>query len=432
MTDGRASPAQISGSISRGDVLVAINGKVIIGMQFLQLSEALKALPFTQYQKGKQKIRLRFVVGEGNTLLESNEVLNKSLVRNILPLTGGDGNSLVDIFFPSDFPMVDQLSGMPLFGDTQNTYQRESGEYDSPKRENSTITRIRDDDSEDTKETHVEIISTSDRLQRIASHVFGVLNDEHLHGVWKSGFYDLDETTNDLLRHKTKQIQSVGGSIVDKKESEKVLLSLPDRCLLGKDAIAGAGVLFDVIEISTSAINGNDIYQKLPVHMTDELGANALTSRLYDLAREEEFYSTVLRVLEAFLRLSDDDSEKKQENYLTSIFQKARNPLPPLEITAALYDMAIKQLANENMNDVIYLSLTKDCFRDLDFVDLGDEVACTKKGLRSFIINKALPIWLRTFHPVTCQDRKLIWSLDKMASNLLDDTASEVIVKEHA
>ena len=443
LKDGRASPAQISGNISRGDILVAINGKFIVGLQFIQLSESLKALSLNQYPRERQKIHLRFVVGEGNSLLDGNiRSESSSPVRKILPLVDGDGNSLVDMFFPPDLPIVDQLSGLPLFGDAETALQRKSVTNGSSSIEKSNDSqKLQDTFNDKDHHNHVEnrkqkleddVISTSDRLQRIASHVFGILNEDHLYGAWKSGFYDLNEEVNLLLRHeKFKQKSSIipASNYNAVNETEGSHLSLPQRCVLGNDAFVGAGVLFDLIESSTTGME-NDVLNDIQILCAnDEMSTITSSSMHYDLAKEEAFYSTMLRLLEDHLRRSDDESEKKQEAYLSSIFSKARSPLPPENITAALFDIAVKQM--ENLNEITFLSLKSDYFIKLNKEGLSHEVACESNKLISFVIGKALPMWLTTFDPVPWQERKLLFPLDKLTSNLLHDVASEVIVKQY-
>ena len=119
LKDGRASPTQISGRIKRGDILVTINKKSIVGMPFVEMSKELHHLTFNRWERTKQRIRLRFIVGEGLSLLEKNTNMTKGqklsqTLRN-LPLAESDGKSLVDMFFPPELDIVDQLSGMPIF-----------------------------------------------------------------------------------------------------------------------------------------------------------------------------------------------------------------------------------------------------------------------------------------------------------------------------
>lgn len=112
LADGRASPAQLTGMVKRGDVLIAIDGKSIINLPLEQLVVALQPLSTPQDDGSYKRIlKLRFSAGEGLEALERNE--------DYLSKAGQEpGVFSLTQFLPQDFPMVDQLSGQPMFDDT--------------------------------------------------------------------------------------------------------------------------------------------------------------------------------------------------------------------------------------------------------------------------------------------------------------------------
>ena len=183
LKDGRASPAQLSGRIQRGDVLVKINSTSLRKMGGTSLMEALNVLSgadtsssstaqttsstyingnsyISRYinvdeeeqekQREKQhlefvqkELKLRFVAGEGLRLLQDGEeVQGQALVKpNVLQRSTSQVNNFVkkystrdvDILstlshlFPKDFQLVDQFTGMPYqfeqSDDTENVGQ---------------------------------------------------------------------------------------------------------------------------------------------------------------------------------------------------------------------------------------------------------------------------------------------------------------------
>ena len=164
LADGRASPAQLTGLVRRGDVLVAIDGRSLVHLPLDRLADALKPLseaesePFVPPVESdvsgadasvasiptgvpcfRRTLRLRFSMGEGLPFL------NRPRGRRRLPppaprpadldtgaTSAADQRSdekqqqaaalsaediAADVLGLTQFLMVDQLSGLPMFGD---------------------------------------------------------------------------------------------------------------------------------------------------------------------------------------------------------------------------------------------------------------------------------------------------------------------------
>lgn len=105
LNDGLASPAQLAGVIQRGDVLLAIGNLSLANLPVNELMEGLR--PLSTPDSGgfyERCLDLRFEAGAGLGLLTLHE---QEHARSEVNLTA-------DGMFPI-FPMVDQLSGAPLF-----------------------------------------------------------------------------------------------------------------------------------------------------------------------------------------------------------------------------------------------------------------------------------------------------------------------------
>jgi hypothetical protein len=103
---GLASPAQLVGVIQRGDVLLAIGNLFLINLSVDQLMEGLSPLSTPDSRGYYQRfLDIRFEAGVGLSLLKIHEEEHARSHSNA---------ALQEPIF-SLFPMVDQLSGRPLF-----------------------------------------------------------------------------------------------------------------------------------------------------------------------------------------------------------------------------------------------------------------------------------------------------------------------------
>jgi hypothetical protein len=107
LSDGRASPAQLVGVVQRGDVLLSINNFSLVHLPIDLLMDRLKPLSTPDASGAYDRILyLRLAAGEGLELLRKHEAAE---ARKIYATE----EAASEVF--SLFPMVDQLSGMPLF-----------------------------------------------------------------------------------------------------------------------------------------------------------------------------------------------------------------------------------------------------------------------------------------------------------------------------
>lgn len=102
LADGRASPAQLTGLIQRGDVLLSIDNVSLVNLPLDQLLNGLKPLSAPHHGNHyKRSLHLRFAAGGGLKLLEKNESKKPS----------ADPTFALSQYVT----FVDQLSGVPMF-----------------------------------------------------------------------------------------------------------------------------------------------------------------------------------------------------------------------------------------------------------------------------------------------------------------------------
>jgi len=133
LSDGRASPAQLAGVIRRGDVLLAINHSSLVNLPIDQLMKGLSPLSAPNSSGAYQReLHLRFAAGDGLAELQRLDGVGSPMPQRKDAGTmggekhdhGGGREPTQQLVDPANdmfalFPMVDQLSGMPLFDQGQ-------------------------------------------------------------------------------------------------------------------------------------------------------------------------------------------------------------------------------------------------------------------------------------------------------------------------
>lgn len=474
LKDGRASPAQMCGVISRGDVLLAINNVNLLGLPFIQLSEELKALNFkppplfyggVNVSRGLtprklQDLRLRFAIAEGLALLDKN---SSSVGKRNVPLPASEGNTLVDLFLPSDLSnMVDQLSGQPLFGsDVSSSFSNKrsdtlqkvnsstaaGGEKKEDINEKSAVAFVPTSAKEislhkttSTVKNPVSMRSIKDKLEGIAFNLYESINNEHIHRLGWSGFYDLDERNNSLLRRiPTAPFFSTGEAHNGNHETD---ISTIERLQIGGIALSGAAAIFEATELSDK--------QELLIIARSESGGTSrmssvsyLTSNKCDdhfLSRDDQFFASFIQFIEIHVKKmqkNDDDKNNEPDDssstqdekvgIISNLFRRKIDPLPPHTLTLSLYEVFKSFQGGRGKVAEMGMDGALAC---IPFADASTSISTSKLKVSNFLIFRAIPLWLKSFRPLAWQERKLLWPLNSQTANLLDDPTSEIIVKK--
>lgn len=258
LNDGRASPAQLCGSISPGDILIAVNGKSLINgtihnpAPMDRIISVLKPLsqPLDEASgEYSREVRLRLVLGEGVDLLREQkrrEVKKREDMerRKALgldrPSPGGGGDAAGDIFGIASFMAVDQHSGMPLFGHLDLDHHLPHN-HDVSKVATTTLQRqptaVTDNRVDSIERKEEKIITTSSLpvpqtlQEKIAQQV--ALDRQWMRNRNTSEFFSLDNDASVLLRPPTPlpTIDEMDSSYIDPIEARKQMLARGEKVM---------------------------------------------------------------------------------------------------------------------------------------------------------------------------------------------------------
>ena len=137
LSDGRASPAQLCGLLSIGDIIIGVNGKSLINGSInnpVSMDRIISVLkPLSQpivnetTKEYTREVRLRFVLGKGKSLLDEQDAKEKRKLEELAHRKKYEKNQssmtidpAADLFGIASFMAVDQHSGMPLFGNLEH------------------------------------------------------------------------------------------------------------------------------------------------------------------------------------------------------------------------------------------------------------------------------------------------------------------------
>jgi len=486
LQDGRASPAQLVGVIQRGDVLLSINNQSLLDLPIDQLMKGLAPLS-TPDANGffHRRLRLRFAAGEGLTLLETSEVSPSKPTGSSVEQDGAS-----EMF--SLFPMVDQLSGMPLFDQTafpvatSGPESKLDGSSESNENEPPTIEEptkaLSPQRTSLVKKAPValdESISADiarDRLRdrdRFMSEFFEWSDD--FTGLLKPilAFEDMEEDI-DITKQRASH------------DRPKEVLTLDQLIERGRRAILGARAISDKVE---NVDKGMDIHSfkswnstlsrysragtrrrqvldaaSLPVNFgrveeTDEdssidgtgstgsddempLDADELLVRL--AAHDEVWRKQVIEFLQKVMNQSDEEEDEKTppsdpeqateldaamsrelgsflfgESMSRFIKKKKKTlALPSEDITAVLFDLATK--ISSTIPDEITMSgsLVSQHSAVTPFAATKRPASGSDVVLATnFLLNEALPAWLKSFRPLPWAQRRILWPVDRATYN---------------
>jgi hypothetical protein len=466
LDDGRASPAQLTGVISRGDVLISVNHRSLVNLPLDQLMSCLGPLSTADstgcYQR---KIKLRFAKRIGLDLLMSTEEIS-SVSNDIKPQDGG-----LDVArdMLALFPMVDQLSGMPFFEEqviqtrpmAKNTSVADPGGV-SPKDEMN---------NENIAVPSKKPTAVSDKISKSLASYRSNDRKQILYEFesWKNNFLDsvqqdisgVEDFPHNLIMTKTlpelleigrnavlganaisKQLEEVdGGKDLRSFRSWNSNLSQYSRASQRRKRIFDGASHFGRVDEDpdeNSTMDGVDSTPSLASEIEEEKGdGDELLLRL--ASHDEIWRRQVLDFLEkASLDVNENESmeveeDKAQEsddidaalskelgNFLfgdnmTKILKKQGRPLslPPDEVTAVLFDLATKLASSvpdeiTSHGDPFTVRSSLVPFSGLKRPPLGSDVHLATR----FLLDEAFPKWLKSFRPLPWEFRRLLWPLD--------------------
>lgn len=487
LVDGKASPAQLTGVISRGDVLLAINEKSLVNLTLDQLMSALSPLsspdPSGSYRR---KLKLRFAAKHG---LEELRTIEESL-----PLETQQSDLGLDIARDmfALFPMVEQLEDLPIIEERVDTEKKtivslsnlSSSELLNSQKENRMISRSISSNSQD------DFIAKNLSSLRIRER------DQFLHefNSWNKNFIDSVE---------------IAGSSFDDQEndaSESVSSQPAELTDIGRDAMSGANVLSRKLEDVDSGKKEDNTMQSWNTTLSlfsrasrrgrrifDGASLSSRFSRIVEPTKENEDYENdsnislsevaeedmlggdellvhlashdelwrkqLIDVLSQMTQINEEDVNSDVDNVkeeivdldetisnglgnllfgedMTKILKspgKIRS-LPGDEATSLLYDLATKlssSIPQEIATRENGTLATVDAYNRKESLAKGKDVQVAT----SFLIEEAIPVWLKSFTPLPWEHRRALWPLGAQrnfggstaASSMSDDITLESI-----
>lgn len=469
LKDGRASPAQLTGVIQRGDVLLAVGDMSLANLPIDQLMTGLKPLS-TPLEGGKyqREVRVRLEAGVGMELLQNHE-------RGIPTpaLTEGQAAVVNDMF--TLFPMVDQLSGAPLvFEQLKEETNVVTGTSPNPKQD---VSPPSPDVLEVESPTH-DNLTPDDLISAIVAQQ-RILDRER----FTSEFFDWSEKFSDLLRatqaSKDKDQGIVGAAGWTKAEriefglqvmnlAKKLTYNMEDLDK-GKDlrsfkmwstnfslrsgASARRRHIMDTASLrshrrqdanesmdesigsersgSLGSVDGDALLLGLAAH--DDIWRKQIIEALKEsidkknkgeaAADDDDNTDTDTDELEKQIQEKSGDIDAILSNELgaflfgenmNSIIKKKKKSyaLPPEDITTVLFDLTT-HITTSAPDEVTTFGGTTNSFSlQSSFGTQGKARAQHRADIllaNRFLLEEVLPLWLESFRPLGLEQRRLFW-----------------------
>lgn len=472
LSDGRASPAQLAGVIKRGDVLLAIGHLSLVNLPLDPLLTGLKTLS-APGPKGtyKQILDLRFEAGAGIELLKSHEEQQSVKNQVIASAQRIDSDAANDVF--SLFPMVDQLSGAPLFDEADPEHRKlEQNEEHGlgTLAEESEIEH--DESSKDIPRSEEERKEVS--LDDLIS--FAIADQQKLDRErYASEFFNWSEELSELLRKTVQIVETAEQKEKGMTKSERVELGLKVMKLAkalaynmedidkGKDlrsfktwstnfslrsgASARRRYILDAASLRSS-VNHSEVTEPTDGSV-DSSGSGSLESvdgdfLLLGLAAHDGIWrKQVIDALKQAIDEMENEPNANEEEVEVEKDEKEATPdigdalsqglgnflfgqqmslivakkkktfvLPPKEVTTVLFDLTTI-IATSTPDEITVFGQSSNNF---SFQSESNTMGKSKAALRAdyilanlFMLEDALPVWLKSFRPFPLDQRRLLW-----------------------
>jgi hypothetical protein len=491
LSDGRASPAQLTGRIRMGDVLLAIDG-VDITDNPMEKVLPLKA-PEDKNQPCQRTYRLRFAAGEG--LQELHAMMKR---KNLVQKNEDFATEMM-----ASLLMVDQLSGAALFDGVvgiadSNKITTSNRVHESREEDESSATEASTQEEEESASTtqlfkpmDISVPFLRQKVDTINDHISKDLanrriseRNQYLVTVFSAklaGPVDMFSVPDRISEFK----------VSEEKQEEEELLTQPERFKLGLQAMLGARNLLSQVENIDA---GKDIrsfqswsttlslYSRastrrrrildataLPINFckveeedSDEEdkgsteGANATDASsnasqldgdkvLLRLAAHDEIWrKQVIEFMDKITKETeysgDEEVEEEQEmiephdtdaalssalgNFLfgdnmAKILAKHKRPrsLPSEEVTAVLFDLTTKisasvpdEIKAASRSQVSLRSGLTPFSPESKRRNTDNDVVLASQ----FLLEEALPVWLKSFRPLTWEHRRILWPIERV------------------
>lgn len=292
LNDGRASPAQLSGYIKKGDVIISINDKSLSFLPFENVNVLVDRLAPLSHPSSAdglvydREVKIRFEIGKGMKLLEKDGkkvgVDNKMQVagsnnvtvpKSKATITTAKADGASDLFNLSKFTFVDQLSGTPLFFDDEQ-YERPPKQPESPVATIEVSTAVTPKLKNEAKPKksilpRQPLLTLPSRksallqntyqsqhqaLERRLSNIGYACSIERVMDFVRysnSGYFLLNQNFSRILSQQPNFYIMIYGNKTDTVADDRSVLSPKEMISFGKRVLLGVGILIDQIEYAT-------------------------------------------------------------------------------------------------------------------------------------------------------------------------------------
>lgn len=440
MSDGRASPAQLTGLIHRGDVLLSVDGISLVNLPIDQMMEGLKPLSAPHHGDSyKRSLYLRFASGEGLKLLEKSEAIEKPTTDPSFALS-------------QYMTFVDQLSGVPMFEERPKT-----NHFIEPPVVTKAVETI------DTLPMTKAIKGTDQMISVNLAERRRMEQQKYLSEffTWNEKFPKLLRASIMLLTHETGAMPMTLSQMLESGEKAMVgakalfygmedidrgkdtrsfkrwnsTLSLRSRASarrryvmknvidhevpveekqLSDTGSAGSSITGDVDEPT-----GDELLLQLAAH--DEIWRrnviDVLRSASKEIDEEEKKHGDseasretgpAGQSIEATQSLESLFLGEKVSNMLTA--RKKSYSLPPEDVTSVLFDLMTNltvtpdEISLKGSNHVALKSSLLP-FRNMKQATGNENCMFAAQ----FLMSEALPAWLKSFRPLPWEQRRVLW-----------------------
>ena len=475
LKDGRASPAQLCGFISRGDVLISIDGRSLVGLYNLELLvDRLKPLSSPEADGYyKRTLKIKFAVGDGLDCLERDDEKKAQKKDAISSQQRIDGAN--DLFNLSSLIVADHMSGLPLLDNNQHGNETKTQDITLPEEKK---------DSDQNEELKIDYTSSKTQvsfrrptlpLHQTISIQLAFERQSDLANA-SSGYYHLNQTLPSLLRSNeqlTPLTRDVDMSVnldadlvelgVKLLSSAKAKIDEVESRLSKKNKVDPLAIVRkdcrsfssrsrfsqqrsqynrsdsfltpERVDSDEDSLSSNDLEH-------DENGDDEMLLRLavWNKVWKEQMVDTLEAAsvhsseMKEDKRLRNPDERPKavkeqMENQLQNLFfgnqvtkfiaQKKTVALPPDEITEVLYELALRVSMTIPSNVQLNPSNGSESFHDLSTPFSNHTERREVAEATRFLLDDILPAWLNTFRPLTPSKRRVLWSVSKDGSNVV-------------
>ncbi len=486
LSDGRASPAQLAGKVSKGDVLLSIDGRSLVygGLEDFNLDllvERLQPLS-TPSEDGffSRFVKVRFAVGEGLELLSKDalkgdrrkkkQLLDTKSSGNIISIRDRPTDEIENTLSVSSYMTVDHFSGAQLWNQKGSPYIQKKrkihGKSNAIDMEPSKI------------DDHMLKPFSSKKIVPLSFAISLQIAWEQISNRKRyiSNFFLLKDEASDLLREESgeknleaKEISSCSSESVARKEllqQGKFALSSAKR--LYDEVASGPLHNMDPLEVVRSecrsfssrsrfsqkyAPQSNDSDDEasegdasiLNESDLDEIGDEVLFKlavwnrtwkrRLVETLEAESIHTKErekkIEGRKAKANSHNDFSHLQNLLFGTEVTDLMSNKntvaLPPPEITEVLFDLANRVTAQVPHNVNVINELDASYHKTVQ-----NEITCSAIGhskiydevaeATRFLLDEILPAWMDTFKPISIGQRQVLWPAAKENSNSVSNS----------